>query len=67
MFLWCKLPEGIDAAQLAHAALAENIILAPGNVFSLSQSARGFMRFNVSQSQDKRLFDFLRTYLARAR
>lgn len=67
MFLWCKLPEGIDAAQLAHAALAENIILAPGNVFSLSQSARGFMRFNVSQSQDKRVFDFLRTYLARAR
>jgi DNA-binding transcriptional MocR family regulator len=63
MFLWCKLPQDVDAAELANAALGENIILAPGNVFSLSQSARSFMRFNVSQSQDKRLFDFLRSRL----
>ncbi len=63
MFLWCQLPEGVDAADLAHAALAENIVLAPGNVFSLSQSAKRFMRFNVSQSQDKRLFAFLRENL----
>ena len=67
MFLWCRLPKGTDAADLAKAALAENIVLAPGNVFSLSQSAQGFMRFNVSQSQDKRLFDFLRAHLRRSR
>jgi DNA-binding transcriptional MocR family regulator len=67
MFLWCRLPEGVDAADLAKSALAENIVLAPGNVFSLSQSAQGFMRFNVSQSQDKRLFDFLRVHLRRSR
>lgn len=67
MFLWCRLPEGLDAADLAHAALAKNIVLAPGNVFSLSQSARGFMRFNVSQSQDKRLFDFLRRHVRQSR
>lgn len=66
MFLWCKLPDGTDAAALATAALAENIVLAPGNVFSLSQSAPEFMRFNVSQSQDKRLFDFLRVHLKRS-
>lgn len=63
MFLWCKLPDGIDATELAKTALAEGIVLAPGNVFSLSQSAQSFMRFNVSQSQDKRLFDFLRSRL----
>lgn len=49
MFVWCRLPEGVDASELAEAALAENIVLAPGNVFSLSQSVQGFMRFNVSQ------------------
>ena len=67
MVLWCKLPKGADAADLAKAALTENIVLAPGNAFSLSQSAQGFMRFNVSQSQDKRLFDFLRTHLRQSR
>ena len=35
-------------------------MLAPGNVFSLSQSASSFLRFNVSQSLDNRVFDFLK-------
>ena len=59
MFLWSRLPEGIDAADMAREALAEGIVLAPGNVFSLSQSATGFMRFNVSQCLDDRLFEVL--------
>ena len=61
MFLWARLPHNMDATALAHAALRENIILAPGNVFSLSKTAGNFMRFNVAQSQDTRLFDFLKT------
>lgn len=61
MFLWCRLPEGVDAAELARAALNDDIVLAPGNAFSLSRSASGFMRFNVAQSQGDRLFDFLRS------
>jgi DNA-binding transcriptional MocR family regulator len=65
MFLWCRLPDGIDAAAVARAALAENIVLAPGNVFSLSQSATGFMRFNVSQTLDERVFDVLRKAVRR--
>ncbi len=47
-YLWCRLPEGRDAAALARAALKENVILAPGNVFSVSQSAAHDMRFNVA-------------------
>ncbi|MBI1205266.1 MAG: aminotransferase class I/II-fold pyridoxal phosphate-dependent enzyme [Rhodopseudomonas sp.] len=66
MFLWSRLPDGIDATDVARAALAENIVLAPGNVFSLSQSATGFLRFNVAQSQDARLFEVLRRAIARA-
>lgn len=65
MFLWCRLPEGCDAAGLARAALAENIVLAPGNVFSLTQSASRFMRFNAAQSLDARLYEFLDAQLRR--
>lgn len=60
MFLWCKLPGGLDAADVARAALAHNVILAPGNAFSLAQSATGFLRFNVSQSGDTPIFDVLK-------
>lgn len=59
MFLWCRLPDGMDAVDLARRALRHDIILAPGNVFSLSQSESAFMRFNVAQSGDQRLFDAL--------
>jgi len=52
MFLWCRLPDEVDAADVARAALKRKIVLAPGNVFSLSQSATNFMRFNVSQMHD---------------
>ncbi|WP_066333204.1 aminotransferase-like domain-containing protein [Azohydromonas lata] len=67
LFLWCRLPPGTDAAALSQAALAQGIILAPGNVFSPSQSAHEFMRFNAAQSLDDRLFNFLRKALGSAR
>ncbi|MGX6999402.1 aminotransferase-like domain-containing protein [Caballeronia sp. KNU42] len=59
MFLWCKLPEGLDATDVARRALAENVILAPGNAFSVAQSASRFLRFNVAQSTDPRVFTVL--------
>ena len=59
MFLWCRLPDGIDAADVARAALERNVVLAPGNVFSHSQSATGFMRFNVSQMLDPEVYAVL--------
>lgn len=65
MFLWCRLPDGIDAADIAREALAVNIVLAPGNAFSLSHSAQSFMRFNVSQSLKNKLFDFLQSAIRR--
>lgn len=58
-YLWCRLPDGRDAAQVARVALCENLVLAPGNVFSLSQSASEFMRFNVAQMIGPRVFDVL--------
>ncbi|MDX0767654.1 aminotransferase-like domain-containing protein [Sinorhizobium medicae] len=65
MFLWCRLPDGIDAAKLARESLGKGIVLAPGNVFSHAQTAAGFLRFNVAQSQDDRLFRELEALMAR--
>ena len=54
-YLWCRLPDGVDSAELSRLALGEGVVLAPGNVFSAAQSAAGFMRFNVAQMQDRRI------------
>jgi DNA-binding transcriptional MocR family regulator len=62
MFLWCHLPDGIDAANVARRAVKDGIVLAPGNVFSLAQSATGFLRLNTAQMQDERVY----TGIARA-
>ncbi|MDI7862299.1 PLP-dependent aminotransferase family protein [Rhizobiaceae bacterium n13] len=64
IFLWCRLPEGLDAATIAREALSDGIILAPGNVFSASQGAGGFLRFNVAQSADPRIFAMLEKSLS---
>lgn len=64
MFLWCRLPDGCDSAELARTALASELVLAPGNAFSTSGSAGRYMRFNVAQMQDERTFDFLKTSLS---
>jgi len=60
MTLWCELPDGTDASEVARQALAERVVLAPGNAFSLSQGARSFMRFNITHMQDERVFDVLK-------
>jgi DNA-binding transcriptional MocR family regulator len=62
MFLWCALPAGRDSADLARAALAHGVVLAPGNAFSAAQTARDFMRFNVAQ-MDEQSFAVLRKVL----
>lgn len=67
MFLWCSLPDDLDAAEIAQAALAKNVILAPGNAFSVSQSAKSFLRFNVSQTIDDRIFAVLHEELKGAK
>ncbi|WP_244475335.1 aminotransferase-like domain-containing protein [Rhizobium sp. Leaf341] len=67
MFLWCRLPDEMDATDVARAALGRGLVLAPGNAFSLSQTARSFMRFNVAQMQAPAVFDILRDALAAQR
>ena len=66
IFLWCRLPEGLDGAEIARRALEKDVVLAPGNVFSVSQSCVTFMRFNVAQCADERIFGVLKRAIAAA-
>jgi DNA-binding transcriptional MocR family regulator len=59
MYLWCMLPDDLDAADVARKALTKGIVLAPGNVFSRSGSASQFLRFNVAQSGSAKIFNVL--------
>ena len=52
-------PQTDERAERLAAALRENLVLAPGNVFSPAQSAAGFMRFNVAHMGDARPFRVL--------
>lgn len=63
--LWCRLPKGSDSAAVARSALEENVVLAPGNVFSASQSAAAFMRFNVAQCSDPKVMAILQRAIKR--
>ncbi len=57
--LWCRLPDGLDSSEVAQAAVTEGVVLAPGNVFSVSQTAGSFMRFNVAHMGDPRIYEVL--------
>lgn len=59
IFLWCRLPKDILASALSKYCLKNDVILAPGNAFSQADGAAHFMRFNVAQCIDKRIFDVL--------
>ncbi|WP_031239813.1 MULTISPECIES: aminotransferase-like domain-containing protein [Asaia] len=63
-YVWCRLPDGQDSTDIALRSMADKIIHAPGNVFSVSQSASPFMRFNVTQCEDERVFRSLEMMLA---
>ncbi len=48
-FLWIELPEGADASALSVRALASHISIAPGKMFSTSDSWTSFFRFNTAR------------------
>lgn len=60
-YLWCRLPDGLDSADIARSCMDAGVILAPGNVFSVSQTAGPFMRFNIAQSDTDRVEQALKS------
>ena len=63
-FLWMRLPEGVDSAEVARRALAQGLVLAPGGAFSPSTLGDSFLRFNVAQCADPRMIPLLEASLA---
>jgi DNA-binding transcriptional MocR family regulator len=59
IFVWARLADGLHAADVAKFALAEGMVLAPGDAFSLSKNASRYLRFNVAQCSDPRVFPAL--------
>lgn len=47
-FLWLELPAGGDAGQLSARALEHHISIAPGKMFSTTDSWASFFRFNTA-------------------
>lgn len=66
MFVWCRLPQDADATTVARACLRHGVVLAPGNAFSQSQNAGAYLRFNVAQSQQERVYEVLGEVLSNA-
>jgi len=64
LFLWAKLPDGVDAIDVTRRAFQQDVVLAPGNVFSVTQSAGNFMRFNVAMMEDDRVYSVLQRALS---
>ncbi|MGJ8526027.1 HTH-type transcriptional regulator NorG [Halomonadaceae bacterium LMG 33818] len=63
MLLWCRLPDGHIAKDVAQRCAKEGVITAPGDVFSQRSEARHMMRFNVAQCGDSRIFKVLKEAL----
>lgn len=47
-FLWIELPATLDAGELSDRALAHQVSIAPGNMFSTAREPTPFFRFNAS-------------------
>lgn len=56
MFIWARLPAGVNGEQLAEAGLKRGMVLAPGALFGYEPGLRDFMRFNVAHCDDPQVW-----------
>lgn len=60
-FLWLELPAGVDALRLQRLALAQNISVAPGQMFSADQRFAHHLRLNYGHPTQAQLRPALKT------
>ena len=53
--LWIRLPKGVDSMDLYERAMTENIAIAPGCLFSVTQQYTNFIRINYGQESPQNL------------
>lgn len=59
--LWIELPKGVDAVELHERALAKNISIAPGPMFSPVQGFRNFIRISCGEVWSPRIAEAIAT------
>jgi DNA-binding transcriptional MocR family regulator len=59
-FLWVELPQGIDTRRLQQQAIAEQISIAPGALFSARDAFASCLRLNYGHPDDRRVNRALR-------
>lgn len=62
--LWLRLPENISSRALTDIAARQHVVLAPGTNFSQWPDADRFMRVNITQCNDEKLWQVLDAALA---
>lgn len=60
IFLWAKVPPGIEPERLVLDAQSQGILLAKGSLFSPTAQSANYFRFNVAYAADPLLIHFLR-------
>ena len=55
LFIWCTLPEGIDALGLLQEAVQENVAFIPGTHFYEGGGHENTLRLNFSASSSERI------------
>ncbi|PZQ33256.1 MAG: hypothetical protein DI562_01965 [Stenotrophomonas acidaminiphila] len=65
MYVWAKLPEGMDAMALARKMIGQGHLLAPGQAFCGEDKFRSHVRFNLAESAEASAFSALEVQLSR--
>jgi len=60
LFLWVRMPEGVDAADVLREALKENVAFLGGGAFFVDGSGRNTARFNFSNAPVERISEGVR-------
>ena len=60
MFVWAKMPEGIDPVILSQKAAGQGMMLAPGSLFRPHQQPSNYMRFNVAWCDKPEFWEHLK-------
>jgi DNA-binding transcriptional MocR family regulator len=66
LFVWGRLPHGVDSTAVTRHAFERDVVLAPGNVFSVARTATQYMRLNVAMMDDDRVFAVIEEAMALA-
>ena len=65
VYIWCRLPDGVDSKQFINRAYNMGLILIPGYVFyPFKNGGRNYVRINYSYESDERLLAGMEVFRA---